>query len=326
MRIHLPAFLILLYLSLSPHIFGEKGSGSSAITLSGAVRLMLEHEPELNAAEYDTLSSIGDHRLARSELRPQIVLDSSTGYSQRDRSTDGRFRSGQTLLQKEIGVSLRQLLYDGGVSRNNERSARNAHLAQQLTEKSLIEERVVDLSEVYLEVLRVRRQIALAQRNVDDHRTMRDMLQERARAGGNRADVGLVQGRLQLALNTMSTQRLALNLAEARFERLVGVPPVNLIHPPVPKIPSTVEAIDICRNFDYLASLEALEAAEHRYEAARARKKPKVYLDAGLSYGQNSSGIRGDDNEMSALVVGSWDIFTGGKNKAYECREHFQVG
>ena len=36
----------------------------------------------------------------------------------------------------------------------------------QLTEKGQIEARVVDLSEVYLEVLRVRRQIALAERNL----------------------------------------------------------------------------------------------------------------------------------------------------------------
>ena len=317
---------LLITFCCSALIAGESAPNSGVLTMRKATLLMLEHEPELNAAEYDTLSAIGDHRLAKSELRPQVSLDSSVGYSNRDRTTDGLFRSGESLLQREIGVSLRQLLYDGGLAKNNMESARNAHLAQQLTEKSMIEQRVVDLTEVYLEVIRVRKQIQLAERNVQNHRAMRDMLNERAKAGGSRADVGLVQGRLQLAINTLMTQRLSLNLAEARFERLVGAAPKNLNKPVIPKIGNSLESIDVSGNFDFLAATEALEGAEHRFVAAKARKLPKVYFDAGLSHGVNTNGIRGDDNEARALIVGSWDIFTGGRNKAYECREHYQVG
>ncbi|MDF1755011.1 MAG: TolC family protein [Verrucomicrobiales bacterium] len=315
--------LIFLTFYASIPIFGvDRG----ALTLPRAVNLMLEYEPELNAAEYDTLSAIGDHRLARAELRPQVAVESSVGYSNRNRTTDGLTTTGQDLLSRDIGISIRQLLYDGGVARNNLNSARNAHIAQQISEKSLIEARVVDLSEVFLEVLRVRKQIELAERNIENHRAMRDMLQERVNAGGSRADVGLVQGRLQLAINTLSTQRLALELAYARFERLCGAKPNNLVFPKIPTIPSSIEKIDISQNYDYLAAQEALESAEHRYEAAKARKRPRVYFDAGLSHGVNTQGTRGDDDEASALIVGSWDIFTGGRNKAYECREHYQVG
>jgi len=298
----------------------------SELTLAKAVDLMLEHEPELNAAEYDTLSAIGDHRLALSELRPQFTLDSSSGYSKRNRSSDDLFGSGEDLLQREIGLSLRQLLYDGGVARNNANSTYNAHIAQQLTEKSLIEKRVVDLSEVFLEILRVRQQIQLAQQNVDVHRAMRDMLQERANAGGSRSEVGLVYGRMQLAVNTLATQRLALNLAEARFQRLVGVTPQQLVPPAIPSVPDDLGCIDTSGNFDYLAAKEALEAAEHRYAAAISLKNPKIYFDADYSRGQNNQGIRGEDSRTQGLIVGSWALHTGGRNKAYECREHFQVG
>ena len=76
---------------------------------------MLKFEPELNAAEYDTLSTIGDHRIARSELRPQVTVDSSIGFSDRDRATDGLFRTGESLLQRELGIRVRQLLFDGGL-------------------------------------------------------------------------------------------------------------------------------------------------------------------------------------------------------------------
>jgi len=106
-------------------------------------------------------------------------------------------------------VSIRQLVYDGGNARNQARASRNALLAQQYLEKAMIEDRVVDLAETYLEVLRTERQIALAERNVANHRAMRDMLQQRADAGGSRADVALVQGRLGLATNQLATQKLA---------------------------------------------------------------------------------------------------------------------
>ncbi len=287
---------------------------------------MLEFEPELNAAEYDTLSAIADVRIARAELRPQVTLDSSMGVIDRDRSTEGFFESGDALLQREITLSLRQLLFDGGLAGNHVRAAENAHLAQQFNEMAMIEARVVDLTEIYLEIIRVRRQIALAKRNVDNHRDIRDMLQERVSAGGTRADVSLVQGRLQLALNTLATHHLALDRAVTRFERLVGICPGELTYPEIPELPADWRSVDTSGNFDYLAALEALEAAEHRYRASRSRKLPKIYLDTGVTRATNTLGIRGDDNETYALISGQWDLFSGGRNRAYECREHFQVG
>ena len=91
---------------------------------------------------------------------------------------------------------------------------------------------------------------------------MRDMLKERALAGGSRADVGLVQGRLQLAANTLSTQRLSLQRAEARFERLTGAKPRQLYYPSIPTLPSTWQGVDLSQNYNYLAAKEGLESSE----------------------------------------------------------------
>jgi hypothetical protein len=84
--------------------------------------------------------------------------------------------------------------------------------------------------------------------------------------------------------------------------------------------------VDVSRNLDYLSTLEGLEAAEHRFLAAKGKKHPKFYFDTGVSRASNTLGIRGQDNEAYALIGGSWDIFNGGRNRAYECREHYQVG
>lgn len=299
---------------------------ATAISLEEAVCRMIEYEPELNAAEYDTLSTREDQVIIRSELLPQVTLDGSAGYSERDRVTDGLLRSGDPLFQRQIGISVRQLLYDGGNSRNQARASRNALLAQQYLEKAMIEDRVVDLAETYLELIRTQRQVELAKRNVANHEAMRDMLRMRADAGGSRADVALVQGRLGLATNQLATQRLAYKEAVARFVRLVGEAPSGLSYPGIPSIPGNVGAIDLSNNFNYLAACEALEAAQHRAEAMKGLYGPKIYLDAGYTEGRDSIGIRGEDNEARALVVGSWELFKGGHNRARNDREHFQVG
>lgn len=287
---------------------------------------MLEFEPELNAAEYDTLSSREDQVIARSKLYPHLSLNGSAGYSQRDRSTDGLLRSGDPLFQRSVGVSLRQLLYDGGTAKNEARSTRNAFLAQQHLEKSMIEERVVDLCEVFLEVIRTDRQIRLATKNVENHEAMRDALKERVAAGGSRADLALIQGRLGLATNTLATAKLQYRLSVGRYERLTGQMPGNLVYPAVPELPNSMEAIDLSGNHEYLAAEEALESSEFRAKATDGLNKPNFYFDAGASTGRDVIGVNGEDNEVSALVVGSWDIFNGGYNKATKERAHLQVG
>jgi len=297
-----------------------------AQTLREAVCAMLEFEPELNAAEYDTLTSREDQKIARSKLLPTVSLNATSGVSERDRSTDGLLRSGDTLFQRQAGVSIRQLLYDGGTARNETRASRNAFIAQQYLEKSMIESRVVDLCEVYLEVLRTRRQIKLAELNVENHEKMRDMLQERTRAGGSRSDLALVQGRLGLATNRLATAKLNYRLAVGRFERLTGELPESLSYPDVPQIPSSIDDVDLSENHDYLAACEALEAAKHRARAAKGFGGPDIYIEGNVTAGRDVIGVEGEDNEVSGLVVASWDLFAGGHHQARKEREHFQVG
>ena len=301
-------------------------SHSQGQTLREAVLQMMEFEPELNAVEYDTLSSKEDQVIARSGLRPQVGMDGTTGYSNRDRTTDGLVRSGDTLLSRQLGVSVRQLLYDGGSTINQAKASRNAFLSQQYLEKAQIEARVVDLAEVYMELIRAGRQIALAERNVENHRRMRDMLQERANAGGSRADVALVHGRLGLATNSLATQKLSKRSAEARYRRLTGTEPGKITNPGLPEIGNSISDIDLSNNFNYLAAVEALEAAEHRAKATNGINAPKIYFDAGVTRGEDSIGVSGEDNERRALITGSWELFKGGYNQAQKKREHYQVG
>lgn len=299
---------------------------SHAQTLEQAIKLMLYNEPEIQAANYDRLSSYEDWKMVRGDLRPQVTLNGSAGVQQRDRSVDGLVTStGEDLFSRQIGISVRQLIYDGGLSKHQTHAAHRGYEVQELVERSMVEGRVVDLCEVYWEVLRAREQVREAQYQVTRQQELRDMIKERVGAGGNRADLALVNGRLNLAVNAVDTQQLALENALIRFVRLTGQPASNLTKPTLPELPESQAGLVLHGNWDYQASVAALGAATSKYKSVSGNRGPKIYLDAGGSVGQDVLGVEGEDNEARALIVMSWDLYRGGANKALQKREHWQV-
>ena len=312
--------LTVFFLSLSGFAYPQ------SMSLQKATRLMLEFEPELNASEYDTLSSIEEIKVISADLKPQVALRGSAGVSDRDRSTDGLIRSGDTLFQRQLGLSVRQLLFDGGVARNNVKASENAMKAQQYLEKGMIEARTVDLAEVYMEVLRTEKQLGLARQNIANHEKMVSLITKKLDHGGHRSELQLAKSRLDRAVNLMSSLQLANERSVSRLARLVGSNPARLHYPTIPEIPENIDEISLEDNWDFLAAAEALEEAEHRAKAAKAQHKPQFYLDAGYNVGRDVIGVSGQDDEVSALIVGEWKLFSGGRKKATERREHFQVG
>ncbi len=299
---------------------------TNAQSLEKAVKLMLYNEPEIQAANYDRLSAYEDWKIVRGDLRPQVTLDANAGYLERDRTTDGLVTStGEGLFSRQISASIRQLIYDGGLARHQTISAARGYEVQELVERSMVEGRVVDLCEVYLEVLRAREQVQEAQAQVNRHKEMRDMLQEQIGKSGNRADLALVDGRLSLAVNAVESQQLAYENALIRFVRLTGEPASSLKYPAIPPLPKQQSGLDVNGNWDYQASVAALSAAEHKHRSVRGNRGPKIYLDAGGSVGRDVLGIEGEDDELRAMVVMSWDVYRGGANKALQQREHWQV-
>jgi len=297
-----------------------------AQTLEEAVHLMLQQEPELRAVDLDSRSSFQDYKIARGDLFPQVTVNGSSGIRERDRSTDGLVsQSGDTLYSNQIGISIRQLLYDGGIVRNEVKASEAFYRSQRYLQMAEIEGRVVDLAEVYLEVIRVNRQLVAAQENVAVHREMRDKLAERQRNGGVRADTSLIDGRLSLAENSLFTQELAMANAKWRFARLTGIEPSSLTEPNYVPAGDDIESLDIAQNWNYLAADAALEAADYKRKSKKGLYSPNVYLDAGASRGEDTLGVRGRDDEVRALLVLSWDLYRGGANKATNQRERLQL-
>jgi adhesin transport system outer membrane protein len=313
-----PRFFLTLLLIAAPRL--------SAQPLEEAVRAMLAFEPELLAAHADTHSAEEDVRVVRGDRLPQVRLSSTAGAVNRDRTLDGLVRgAGQTLFTRDIGISLTQLLFDGGSAALSSSSAAHAHDMQTYLERGMIEARVVDLAEVYQEILRTGVQIEEARRNIEVHERIRAKVHDRAGVGGTKADTTLVDSRLVAARDALIAQELAQRRAVDRFLRLTGTPPDNLVTPRLPAIPSSLADVNLDRNWSFLSAEAALLATEDKLKAAERANFPKLFLDAGVREGRDVLGVEGTDDEMRALITMQWDLVTGGSRAATTRREGWQA-
>lgn len=298
----------------------------NSMTLEQAVRALLQHEPELMAVDADSRSSYHDFKMSKSAGLPTVSLTSDSGYSRRDRSTDAVVQtSSGGLYSRDIGISIRQLLYDGGQTKCRTAAAKEAYRAQRLLQMGIIEARVVDMAEVYMELIRLEDQLRAARENVSHHKEFRSMLVRREQQGGVRSDTSLIDGRLSLAENALATIHLSQDIAYSRFKRLTGTEPGALTRPKVPLVSGNASSLNLSGNWDYLAACATLKSATASMNAVKATHKPNFYFDAGATEGYDTIGVRGRDRDFRAIVGARWDLYQGGLRKSQVCREHWQV-
>ncbi|MDF1751467.1 MAG: TolC family protein [Verrucomicrobiales bacterium] len=295
-------------------------------TLEDAIIAMLRFEPGLMAVDSDSRSTFEEYKIAKAELRPRIGISSDSGYATRDRSTDAVITNGSgDLYSRNIGLSIRQLLYDGGVNSLRSTAAKEAYYAQRLLQMGVIEDRVVDLVEVYLELLRLDEQLKEACDNIDYHRNFLRKLSRHEELGGSRSDTLLIDGRLSMAESARTEILLSRDTAASRFRRLTGGNPCRLVRPAAPQLNRTPGTIDLAGNWHYLAACATYDSALSEMQAEKANRKPNVYLDAGATEGYDTLGVKGRDREVHALVGVQWDLYRGGMRKAFAGREKWQA-
>jgi adhesin transport system outer membrane protein len=176
--------------------------------------------------------------------------------------------------------------------------------------------------EVYLDVLKRREMVALAENNLQAHRRINDQIAMRAQSGvGSTADRDQSEARLALAENNLYTEQVNLADAEANFFSAVGRMPDELEMPASirPRIPDSVDnaRAAVMSDNPLLKSAQAdVHAAEKQYEAAKSRFYPRFDVELSGNADDNISGDEGHYNRWYAGVVMNYNLFNGMRDKA----------
>lgn len=301
---------------------------ADAQTLQDVVgRVVIEH-PEVRAAAANRRAIDAEYDQARAGFKPTIDLDAATGY-QRDDTLATRQRAGRgtgsgtvDAWRNEARLTLRQMLFDGrdvlaqvDRARGRQRSAawRIADTAQFQGLRAV---------EVYLEVLRRRELVRLAEANFQIHIDILEKSRERAESGvGRAADLDQAEARHARAAAALIKSRGDLLESQDNYVRVVGEQPGELSDPTVPRaeiapdLPTALSrgqadhpAIHVA-----LADIAVTEADSLR---ADAPFYPRIELEVSGAREKNVEATSDTSTTLSALLRLRYNLYRGGADKA----------
>ncbi len=297
---------------------------ASAMTLTEAIQSTIDNHPEVHAGSNNRLVADEQLKMAKGGYLPTVDLLASYGREHTD-SPSTRGLTGhdtETLNRSTAELRLRQMVFDGLYTPNE--IARNESVVNARAYRLLgtTESLALRSVEVYLDVLRSREMVSLAETNLQAHRRIHDQITLRAERGvGSAADRDQSQARLALAENNLYTEQVNLADAEATFFSVVGRMPDQLETPASLRslMPDSVHSAreQVMSNNPLLKSAQSdVHAAEKQYEAAKSKFYPRFDVELSTHADDNISGERGHYNRWYAGVVMNYNLFNGMRDKA----------
>jgi adhesin transport system outer membrane protein len=297
---------------------------ANAMTLQEAVQQSIATNPDIGIVASNREAVDQELRQARGLYLPQIDVAAGIGVEAFNDSTS-RSSGGDTeeTVRQESSITLQQRIFDGfeaGATVERE-MARVESAASRVLENS--EVLALDAIGAYLEVLRQRDLVRLAEDNVAYHRQVLDAMRTRLEGGGgSEADVDQTEARGSRALNTLIETLQSLRIAEAVFTRIIGSFPGNdLSYPefPAASLPGDLdEAVQLAvRNNPTTKIFEAdVRTAEAEIELSEVPLYPAVTLEAQSEYNDGTSALDTYEFNNQLMVRVRWNIFRGGIDRA----------
>jgi adhesin transport system outer membrane protein len=297
-------------------------SSAWAMSLDEAIKATLRTNPDILASQHNLEAAEELYKQARGSYFPSVDIVLAGGHeSSNNTTTRAAGLPDLSLTRKERSIKLTQLLFDG-YGRSSLVAQQEALVGSAMARLASSEENTsLRAVQVYLEVLRRGEVVDLAAENLRHHDSTLRKIQERFESGvGTKVDVVQTQGRrAQSQGNLLLAERDAKN-GVAEFNRVIGVNPSNLNRPPVVSgLPDTLDAaLEVAyRNSPQLQAAQAdLEAAVAAHKQAEGSFYPRLDLELGATRNDDTDGTIGGNDDETAVVRLSYNVFRGGADKA----------
>ena len=280
------------------------------------------NSPEVTSKWHNLKAAEEEIGVARGGYFPRVDLTAGGG---RESLKQPPLNDRENYNRRGYVLSLNQMLFDGFATRNEVRRLDKARLVRYYELLDASENTALEASRAYLDVLRYRFLLNLAEDNYVQHKATYEQLLRRTQSGvGRRVDLEQAGSRLALAEVNLATETANLHDVTTRYQRLVNAQPPRVISPPAligNGYPSRAkEAIDTLhqKNPALHAAIENIEAAQYDINVRRAAYSPKLDFRARTDNTTNYLGVDGDRNYNVAEVVVSWNLFNGGSDRARE--------
>ncbi len=295
--------------------------------LRDAVAVGVLTSPETEAVENNRRATDEELKQAKALYMPSIDFRGDTGLEYTDDATTraGLGDDTETLWRYDSSLTLTQMLWDGMETHyeNQRQKWRVRSAAHRVRETA--EFGGLNVVEAYLDVIRQRELMNLAQQNIEQHNDILRQIADSASTGrSTQADVEQTNARLASAKAQLANIQQSVGNAESTYRRRVGETPqpdLSIPGNPLNLLSTDVESeVKIAQaNSPTLDIFEAdVNVAEAEYEGTDSTMHPQVDLQVNGRTGDNLGGIEERDTSASALVVVNWNLFRGGGDVARE--------
>lgn len=301
--------------------------GAAAIAEGGLAQVVseaLSSNPDVAEARSQWLARRAEVRQAEGGYLPSVDLNAGIGYERTDSPTTRAVDGGANdLTRKELGLNVRQMLFDGWGTRSEvaRQQARTDSAAARLL--AVGEATAMKAVEAYIDLQRYQALRGISAESLDIHRRIEDQIRLRSEAGvGRRADYDQVRSRVALAeVNLVAAD---VNLLDARttFQRVVGRLPADGQAPAARApdgLPGSLEqALQMAQAGNPVLQVAAadVEAARAQHEAARQFDYPRFDLELGGNLNDDLDGTEGRVDDVSAMIRMRYNLFRGGSDAA----------
>ena len=295
--------------------------------LRSSVEAAVNTSPEVSAKFNAYRASVDAVDVARSGFLPH--LDASANVGQTQERFSAVTPADVSLPQRQAGLNLTQLLWDGMGTANDVARTGHDRLARYFELLDATEQTALEAARAHYDVQRYRRLVQLAEDNYVQHRYIYLQIQSRVKAGiGRGVDLEQAAARVALAESNLVTETANLHDVTARYERVVGAPPpkeistIEVLRAGVPQTQSETTTLAVQRSAAVSASIENLRSVRSTVDADKSAYQPRVEARLRGTGGKNVDLLQNMNRSGTAEIALSWNLYNGGADQA---RVHQQV-
>lgn len=293
------------------------------VNLRDAVAVGVLTNPATESITNNRRATDEELQQAKALYLPSIDMSADGGFASINSDTRGAPEGHSDRYRSQASLTLTQMLFDGFSTKyENERQYHRVRSAAHRVRESA-EFSGLSIIEAYLDVLRQRELLAIADENLKMHNDIMSQIVESANAGRTtQADVEQTKARLNAAEAQKAAVEESLKNANTNYRRIVGddaqpdiqvpVAPRQLIEPDVDS--------EVKQALTHSPTLDTKEAdvnvADAERQATKSTFYPKVNFQAGATAGNDLNGVEGNTKSASALVVANWNLYRGGGDEA----------
>jgi len=291
------------------------------MSLQDAASKAILKNPEV-LAKWHAFGAAGHERdVSFGGYLPTLDLNATKGRT--PRLADTLPLTAQSYTSDNVSLVLRQMLFDGFATANDVKRLDLARRVRYFELLDISSAAALEAVRAYYDVLRYQRLVGYAEENYAQHKLVYDQISERTKQGVSRGvDLETASGRLALAESNLLTELSNLHDVSARFQRIVGEKPANLVEQPKPlsaNLPASPIA-GIKKALDksplLLAAMENIQSAQADVKVRQAAFYPRFDLRLQHDQGHDLGGTIGRVESNTAELTMRFNLFNGKRDES----------